>query len=399
MANTKKKLKGTIPTESKSDGKTIVTYTNSQANSLANKQSTLTLNFNLNEIKALLKKQEAVTRPDFTYRVTGGGHVLQMSTGAYECIKRNLLDFYQSLGESVQITYKVDQGENIIDVSVTHFAKKSRGPKQKLYKANFYNTTSRALINGKKPEMFYALLTETSKGITKDDLETINDIVSSVNIPEQAELTRKSNRSRKPTEKVLDNEKSLKEKQSKTQLHILEKTDTNIDKDGKANHALDIFNPHDAFSVSNGSNSKNNQHQDDTQSGASSSTKTSSLTTQNMQTSIQINGKVKEPENQLVPLSSAQQVIHIPQDIIRSTPVSESDVVPRYHISLSHSNVVIPRETQQASTPTMPPPAAAPTLRVTLNYDRNHYRTPRRNQTRHTIRVHVSAYYSTIGKR
>ena len=109
--------------------------------------------YNINRETAISKKIEAAHRNPLDYQVKGGGHVATLSAGTYELLKPAIIDFNQKDQTvcAADIRHDLDQEDNIVDLNVVVSTKSQS---KKLFALKLYNTTSRALINGAKPECF-----------------------------------------------------------------------------------------------------------------------------------------------------------------------------------------------------------------------------------------------------
>jgi hypothetical protein len=148
------------------------------------------------------KKIDAASRPALEYKITGGGHIAAFNTGAYELAKSELLrhfsDKSQLVNQDVTIRNNVDLGNHNIDLTITLCDHTTRTP---LYTANLYNTTSRALINGKQPELFRKTLMDVMDNIDWQAGEDLNEVLKSGLV--QSEQISKSSRRRKATPKAV----------------------------------------------------------------------------------------------------------------------------------------------------------------------------------------------------
>jgi hypothetical protein len=80
------------------------------------------------------------------------------------------------------------------------------------YVVNMYNTTSRALINGKRPHLFQEVITKIAHSVNFNLVNKINETLRTLPKKEQGRPTR----DRKPTLKALEAEQTIKKTKQKS---------------------------------------------------------------------------------------------------------------------------------------------------------------------------------------
>jgi hypothetical protein len=174
----------------------------------------LQANYQLNHSKAIKNKIHAAFRTDISMQMTKGGNIYEFSTGMYEHVKQNLPDFYSRHASLyAKIRYHVESQKCIVDIML---AIHNRKDNRKAFVINLYNTTTKALVNGKNPNLFNDHLEEIVRKADAQNIVGINQTLQSVQSqPDMQDRTynnnllqigtepRRSERHKKPTYKML----------------------------------------------------------------------------------------------------------------------------------------------------------------------------------------------------
>ena len=135
-----------------------------------------------------------------TYEITEGGHIIIFSAGTYEAAKTAILEQLSAVTDQsirIDIRDNVDAGTNVIDLKISVYK-----DSDKIFTVNLYNTTSRALINGKHPEVFQDLISDITNNLDQKQVKTTDEMLLSIqNITRQCE-SRTSARAKKRTNKA-----------------------------------------------------------------------------------------------------------------------------------------------------------------------------------------------------
>ncbi|MES9904543.1 MAG: hypothetical protein ABW168_17935 [Sedimenticola sp.] len=124
-------------------------------------QHTQINNYNLNRQNAIKKKIAGCSTEHIKYEVKPGKNlVISLSTAAYELSKQIITDILQSDTVKNQFTYTKETAKDLSDANVEMrykiVNKKKDGHPGMLLKVtiNFYNTTSRIMVNGNRTDFF-----------------------------------------------------------------------------------------------------------------------------------------------------------------------------------------------------------------------------------------------------
>ena len=172
------------------------------------------------------KKIEAASRPCVTMQETGGGLVAIFSTGTYECLKQEILRYFEASIKSglVLVTPHQDKAGHTLDLSIKVQSYEVDSPVDEPvvdYVVNLYNTTSKALINGKRPHLFVNVMRKIAH---KVDFNLVNRINNTLINLERVETydpmngARRSARPKKPTLKAIDAKPKSKPTTTKSDL-------------------------------------------------------------------------------------------------------------------------------------------------------------------------------------
>jgi hypothetical protein len=147
--------------------------------------------YTLNREKAIDTKIKSATKLGVQYEETEGGHVVTLNTGTYEVLKPKIIDFYKNHNDyKFESRSRTDKEDNIVDILLTIYSKSTD---IKLFVIHLYNKQSKILINGSTPHIFKQHLYKFYDEIDEEQVRNINQTLMNV---------RRSNRTRKPTEKM-----------------------------------------------------------------------------------------------------------------------------------------------------------------------------------------------------
>ena len=187
------------------------------------------VNYELNKEKAIAKKILAGKRTmAVEYEETGGGTNVYFDAGTYELIRERTVKFYNENGNQyyTQVRNRADAGPDdvIVDHRLCVFQKETD---EKLYTVNLYNTATKALVNGKLPQLFKQHLTEIMEDIDANKAKMINHILTDMDEEhkENSNSVRRSGRTKRPTEKAIEadnikQQKIMKPGRSKSQSNV-----------------------------------------------------------------------------------------------------------------------------------------------------------------------------------
>jgi hypothetical protein len=177
---------------------------------------TIRENYTLNRQRAVTQKVADAERDPIVIDHTGGGIVIKFNTGTYECIKRAVLAHYATLhyalaeqGKAV-ISHRVDGGDSSIDITIKVYRDKIADD-QKLYTVNMYNTTNKALVNGKDTHRFISIMDKVAQHLDYKLVNNINKTLQNLCIEQPAE-PRRGARQRNPSRKNMQDSNTLPQK-------------------------------------------------------------------------------------------------------------------------------------------------------------------------------------------
>ena len=133
------------------------------------------------------QKVDAAHRPCISIEETGGGLVITFSAGTFEAVKGALLRHFERRIQqgSVVVTKKVDGNGSNVDLSIKVMSEQPNELNTHLeptftssvaYVINLYNSTSRALVNGKHLHLIKDVIKKIAYSL---NFEIVNDITSS----------------------------------------------------------------------------------------------------------------------------------------------------------------------------------------------------------------------------
>jgi hypothetical protein len=139
-------------------------------------------NYNMNKTKVAKHKIDASTRPPAVLKSSVGGTTIAFSAAAFQIFSDTVQSYFNPSSQSLQATNikstnKLTNDGLTESVSISVTPQKGKNPANRAFTINLYNTTSRALINGKGEKEFlkhYNLFSKHLEKIGSAQLDTLN---------------------------------------------------------------------------------------------------------------------------------------------------------------------------------------------------------------------------------